>query len=198
MGLCVFSLPTPLVMIERIYILYLSNIVKSIGSLNFYPLFRVRSWNNGVRCMSFYILSYKVCTEITYQLSKFNFEAVEVCELTRNFIPYFSWQVVTYPYWDFSKSMLVIRALYNVQRGVMYRGDVKYVKFFSISSTDQTLELTNHLSHISQYTIQNRTWHISVLNGAFWDKGRCIVGIERFVYCTITESIPRRCPRVKI
>ena len=26
-----------------------------IGSLNYYPLFRVRSWNNGVRCMSFYI-----------------------------------------------------------------------------------------------------------------------------------------------
>ena len=29
-----------------------------IGSMNYYPLFRVRSWNNGVRCMSFYILSY--------------------------------------------------------------------------------------------------------------------------------------------
>ena len=27
-----------------------------IGSMNYYPLFRVRSWNNGVRCMSFYIL----------------------------------------------------------------------------------------------------------------------------------------------
>ena len=25
--------------------------------MNYYPLFRVRSWNNGVRCMSFYILS---------------------------------------------------------------------------------------------------------------------------------------------
>ena len=24
--------------------------------MNYYPLFRVRSWNNGVRCMSFYIL----------------------------------------------------------------------------------------------------------------------------------------------
>ena len=29
-----------------------------IGSMNYYPLFRVRSWNNGVRCMSFYILRY--------------------------------------------------------------------------------------------------------------------------------------------
>ena len=28
-----------------------------IGSMNYYPLFRVRSWNNGVRCMSCYILS---------------------------------------------------------------------------------------------------------------------------------------------
>ena len=27
-----------------------------IWSLNYYPLFRVRSWNNGMRCMSFYIL----------------------------------------------------------------------------------------------------------------------------------------------
>ena len=27
-----------------------------MGSMNYYPLFRVRSWNNGVRCMSFYIL----------------------------------------------------------------------------------------------------------------------------------------------
>ena len=27
-----------------------------IGSMNYYPLFRVRSWNNGVRCMSFCIL----------------------------------------------------------------------------------------------------------------------------------------------
>ena len=27
-----------------------------IGSMNYYPLFRVRSWNNGVHCMSFYIL----------------------------------------------------------------------------------------------------------------------------------------------
>ena len=27
-----------------------------IGSMNYYPLFRVRSWNNGVRCMSFYTL----------------------------------------------------------------------------------------------------------------------------------------------
>ena len=28
-----------------------------IGSMNYYPLFRVRSWNNVMRCMSFYILS---------------------------------------------------------------------------------------------------------------------------------------------
>ena len=33
-----------------------------IGSMNHYPLFRGRSWNNGVRCMSFYIPIY--CTSI--------------------------------------------------------------------------------------------------------------------------------------
>ena len=27
-----------------------------IESMNYYPLFRVRSWNNGVRCMSFFFL----------------------------------------------------------------------------------------------------------------------------------------------
>ena len=29
-----------------------------IGSMNYYSLFRVRSWNNGMCCMSFYILSF--------------------------------------------------------------------------------------------------------------------------------------------
>ena len=29
---------------------------QQIGSMNYYPLLRVRSWNNGMRCMSFYIL----------------------------------------------------------------------------------------------------------------------------------------------
>ena len=41
MGLCVFSLPIPLVMIE---------------SMNYSQLFGVRSWNNGMRSMSLYIL----------------------------------------------------------------------------------------------------------------------------------------------
>ena len=39
---------------ENIYTL--SYYHHQIGSMNYYPLFRVRSWNNGVRCMSFYIL----------------------------------------------------------------------------------------------------------------------------------------------
>ena len=54
-GLYVFSLPISLVMIERIYILCLIIIIKSeVWTYN--SLFRVRSWNNGVRCMSSYIL----------------------------------------------------------------------------------------------------------------------------------------------
>ena len=59
MGLCVFSLPISLLMIERIYIYiynYLCYYHHQIGSMNYYPLFRVSSWNNGVRCMSFCIL----------------------------------------------------------------------------------------------------------------------------------------------
>ena len=39
---------------ENIYTL--SYYHHQIGSMNYYPLFRVRSWNNGMRCMSFYIL----------------------------------------------------------------------------------------------------------------------------------------------
>ena len=41
---------------ENIYTL--SYYHHQIGSMNYYPLFRVMSWNNGVRCMSFYILSF--------------------------------------------------------------------------------------------------------------------------------------------
>ena len=39
---------------ENIYTL--SYYHHQIGSMNYYRLFRVRSWNNGMRCMSFYIL----------------------------------------------------------------------------------------------------------------------------------------------
>ena len=53
MGLCVFSLPISLVMIERIYTLSYHH--HQIGSMNYYPLFRVRSWNNGMRCMSLFL-----------------------------------------------------------------------------------------------------------------------------------------------
>ena len=52
MGLCVFSLPIAFVMIERIYTL--SYYQHQIGSMNYYPLFMVRSRNNGMRCMSLY------------------------------------------------------------------------------------------------------------------------------------------------
>ena len=54
MGLCVFSLPIPFVMIERIYTL--SYYHHQIGSMNYYPLCRVKSRNNGMRCLSLYIL----------------------------------------------------------------------------------------------------------------------------------------------
>ena len=53
-GLCIFSLPISIVMIERIYTLSYYN--NQIGIMNYYPLFRVRSWNNGMHCMSLYIL----------------------------------------------------------------------------------------------------------------------------------------------
>ena len=54
MELCGFSLPISLVMTEIIYTLSYDH--HQIESMNYYPLFRVRSWSNGMRCMSFYIL----------------------------------------------------------------------------------------------------------------------------------------------
>ena len=36
----------------------LSNYHHQIGNMNYHPLFRVRSWNTGVCCMSFYVLMY--------------------------------------------------------------------------------------------------------------------------------------------
>ena len=52
MGLCVFSLPISFVMIGRIYTLSYHHY--KIRSMNYYPLFRVRLWNNGMCCMSLY------------------------------------------------------------------------------------------------------------------------------------------------
>ena len=45
---------------------------------------------------------------------------------------------------------------------------------------------TMHLSHIPQYTIQNRNVHISVLNGALWDMKQ--------VHCGICELLEQRLP----
>ena len=44
-----------------------------IGSMNYYPLFRLRSWNNGVRCMSFYIL---MSSWSAFRLSKHVFKTI--------------------------------------------------------------------------------------------------------------------------
>ena len=71
-GLCVFSLLISFVMIKRIYII-LSYYHHQIGSMNYYPLFRVRSWNNGMRCMSFYIPI--TCSEFKMSLMCLLFDA---------------------------------------------------------------------------------------------------------------------------
>ena len=53
--LCVFSLPISFVMIERIYILCHIFIIKSEARTITHC-----SWNNGMRCMSFYILIFAI------------------------------------------------------------------------------------------------------------------------------------------
>ena len=55
---CMFLVYPFLLWRLREYIYTLSCYHHQIGSMSCYPLFRVRSWNNGVRCMSFYILMY--------------------------------------------------------------------------------------------------------------------------------------------
>ena len=57
MALCVFSLPNYLVMI--VIMCTLSYYHHQTGSMNHSPMFRVRSWNNGMRCMSYYVLIIK-------------------------------------------------------------------------------------------------------------------------------------------
>ena len=57
-GLYDFSWPISVVMIEKIYTYTLSYYHYQIRSMNYYQLFRVRSWTNGVRWMSFFILIY--------------------------------------------------------------------------------------------------------------------------------------------
>ena len=56
MALCVFIFATSLVMIERLYTLSYHH--NQIGSMNYYPLFRVRSWNHDMHCMYIYILRF--------------------------------------------------------------------------------------------------------------------------------------------
>ena len=54
-GLCVFKLPISRVMTERMFMLSLSYNHHQTESMNHYPLFRVRSWSNGMRCMSIFL-----------------------------------------------------------------------------------------------------------------------------------------------
>ena len=56
MGLCVFSLLNSPVMIVRMCILSYYHHHHQIGDMNHQPLFRVRSWSNDMRCMSYYVL----------------------------------------------------------------------------------------------------------------------------------------------
>ena len=75
---CMFSVYPFLLWWLRKYIYTLSYYHHQIGSMNYYPLSRVRSWNNGVCCMSFYILRLRIQT--------FKFVSSSTC-------PVYSWDV---------------------------------------------------------------------------------------------------------
>ena len=55
-GRCVFRLPIFFDWENMYTLCYYQH---QIGSMNYYPLFRVRSWSNGMRCMSVYIVILK-------------------------------------------------------------------------------------------------------------------------------------------
>ena len=65
---------------ENIYAL--SYYHHQIGSINYYPLFRVRSWNNGVCCMSLYILI------LLSSISKRSFMAIGQSDISINWMQY--------------------------------------------------------------------------------------------------------------
>ena len=79
MGLCVFSLPISFVMIGRIYTLFYYD--HQIGSMNYYPLFMVRSWNNGMPCMSLYILMASIWLLIDEIYSSFDSYGYHNCSV---------------------------------------------------------------------------------------------------------------------
>ena len=82
---CMFSVyPFPMWWL-RGYIYILSYYHHQIGSMNYYPLFRVRSWNNGVRCMSFYILTMIAVIKAWVQLLNIT-ENLVVCALWLNLV----------------------------------------------------------------------------------------------------------------
>ena len=124
MGLCDFSLPISLVMIERIHTLSYHH--HQIGSMNYSPLFMVRSWNNGMHCIALYsyqmiyiyiyinicyevisdqlILNpawisnyfhYKVRDKMTYSFPNSNGAAIEVYKWITHFIPHIVKSVIT-------------------------------------------------------------------------------------------------------
>ena len=62
---------------ENIYTL--SHYHHQIGSVSFDPLFRVRSWNNGMRCISFYVLTnhkYSIGKTQAWTIQRMNTELV--------------------------------------------------------------------------------------------------------------------------
>ena len=62
----------------RIYIYPLYYYHHQIGSMNYCLLFRLRSWNNGVRCMSFYIVILKLLHVVSSATSDLSWKFREV------------------------------------------------------------------------------------------------------------------------
>ena len=79
LGLCIFSLPISLVM-SVIICVFLSCYHHQIGIMNHQPLFRVRSWNNGMCYMSCHILNSLAPGSFQWNLRKIIFKLILVTD----------------------------------------------------------------------------------------------------------------------
>ena len=123
MGLCVFSVLISLVMIERIYTL--SYYRHQIGSMIYYPLFRVMPWNNGMRCMFLCILTGLMscgCCLITVLWFIWHLPALRKSLQWHNLCPYIKYLKQLYNIW--SCFMIMISLMKVVKPHFGFRGEI--------------------------------------------------------------------------
>ena len=106
-GLCVFSLPIFLMMIEIMSTLSFYH--HQIGSRNYYLMFRARSQNSGMRCMPLFILLPNGCSTSLLVLN--NLDDLWFCHFIRTMPRVISWGISRH-------NNFGLRRVWLLQRGV--------------------------------------------------------------------------------